>query len=186
MRKILLFIILTLSIFTLSACDNDARYITWNFNNANAKPYVQKVRYGQKISKLDRNIVDKYGKNEGHRVEYWVPKGVSDPSSKITFPYLIKEDATFDALWVFEKPTKNTKFVEIRHKINNRESLKEDFIIKIPRGSICNNEVAPRLPDTVKYRFIGWFTDGLGKNGFNPTIPITNDIRLYAKWEIKN
>lgn len=187
MKRIIAIVILLLTILMLSACNADVRYITWDFNHGDVEPYVQKVRYGQKIQRLDRNIVDEKAQYYGYRVDKWMPENETNEQFEIKFPYVVRDSLTFQATWVLETEGKDTIYVKVEHKINNAEIELEDFTVMHPWNDIeSKGEVAPRLPDTDKWKFCGWFEDLKYELGFDASAPISKDLILYAKWELKS
>jgi len=56
-----------------------------------------------------------------------------------------------------------------------------------PAAETVGNGTTPSIPPTptrAGYRFLGWFTAPTGGRLYDPTLPVTEELTLYAQWEV--
>ena len=58
---------------------------------------------------------------------------------------------------------------------------------QIANECVANNAIATKPTDPVleRYQLAGWYTDAALNNAYNFETPVTSDLILYAKWELK-
>jgi uncharacterized repeat protein (TIGR02543 family) len=93
----------------------------------------------------------------------------SAPNTPLTFPRIINENTTFQAIWL---PTHTLTF-----NSNGGSSIPIQTIIE-------NNTPTAVTPSRFGYTFDGWFTDNITfNNPFNFNAPFTQNTIIHAKWE---
>lgn len=174
LRFLFLFFILTGIFFTLTACVNHdepaAEPVKYTITyNTNTTPAVVSKSY-EENTVLTENQIDIALEKEGYTKEYWYLD--SSFTTKVIFPYTITKNESFYLNWTKNNEEEKTYTVSFM-----------DGNTLITEVQTVNYQVSqPQNPQKTGYTFVCW-VDEAG-TAFDFTNQITQDITLYAKFEI--
>lgn len=87
------------------------------------------------------------------------------------------------ALSVFgacDPPSEKEGMVKVTFS-QNYSGAPEATYAEVEAGSTVEE---PEEPSRAEHVFLGWYTDSIGINEFSFDTPVTEDIRLFAKWDL--
>ncbi len=171
MKKIAVIFIVIASLFSLLSCrDNKEVYHTVSFEtNCEATLDDISVRDGKTF------IVGVELKKAGAIFEGWYIDDEFITPYDFTLP--VNEDITLYAKWKQLFP-EDTIYHKVTFVLNGGKYEDQKYVID------SNTLILEDIPTKEYHSFVGWYTDEVLKEEFDFSTPITEDITLYAKWDI--
>ena len=165
MRKILIFLSLSVFLLFLASCVNPQTQITIKFNTNGGNVIEDMI-----VSSTSSSVNLPTPVKEGSTFDGWFT------DSEFNSPFTIGALLTNTQLTLFAKWTENVNQVTVTFEVNGGTAISA---VNVAVGGTIT---APTAPTKTGFTFDGWFSDSALTTSFVFTTTISSNITLYAKW----
>ncbi|HOI46357.1 MAG TPA: InlB B-repeat-containing protein, partial [Bacilli bacterium] len=165
MRKILIFLSLSIFLLFLASCVNPQTQITITFNTNGGNVIEDMI-----VSSTSSSVNLPTPVKEGSTFDGWYT------DAEFNSPFTIGALLTNTQLTLFAKWTETINQVTVIFEANGGTAISA---VNVAVGGTIT---APTAPTKTGFTFDGWFSDSALTTSFVFTTTITSNITLYAKW----
>ena len=162
--------------------------VTFNLNGGDGTDFEENVIVGEKLS--EPTITPERESDDDHDYEFagWFTssdEGKTLSSTPFNFNNEITENITLYAGWII------TNYYHVTFIVNGgKENITSQRIKENSKAQKPKNNPTKDPAENTSYNFAGWFTSSdegktLASTPFDFNTPITENITLYAKWDVE-